>query len=67
MAVGRSGNLKNESALKLGNVAHESQDCVSFPLLLSSQFVSAEEPIRERIEWADIWDRIDRDQFRSVV
>ena len=25
------------------------------PLLLSVQFVSAEEPIRERIEWADIW------------
>ena len=25
------------------------------PLLLYAQFVSAEEPIRERIEWADIW------------
>jgi hypothetical protein len=24
-------------------------------IFLSAQFVSAEEPIRERIEWADIW------------
>ena len=23
--------------------------------LMTTQFVSAEEPIRERIEWADIW------------
>jgi hypothetical protein len=25
------------------------------PLLLTAQAVTAEEPIRERIEWADIW------------
>jgi len=28
---------------------------ILFPLLMTTQFVSAEEPIRERIEWADIW------------
>jgi hypothetical protein len=28
---------------------------VLLPLLMTTQFVSAEEPIRERIEWADIW------------
>jgi hypothetical protein len=28
---------------------------ILFPLLMTTQFMSAEEPIRERIEWADIW------------
>jgi len=28
---------------------------ILFPLLMTAQFVSAEEPIREGIEWADIW------------
>jgi hypothetical protein len=28
---------------------------ILFPLLMTAQFASAEEPIRERIEWADIW------------
>jgi len=28
---------------------------ILFPLLMTTQGVSAEEPIRERIEWADIW------------
>lgn len=29
--------------------------CVLTAMLMMTQFVAADEPIRERIEWADIW------------
>lgn len=38
------------------------------PLLLSAQFVSADEPIREHIEWADIWvTDADKDDLPRVL
>lgn len=38
------------------------------PLLLTVQFVSAEEPVRERIEWADIWvTDADKDDLPRVL
>lgn len=41
---------------------------ILFPLLLLAQFVSAEEPIRERIEWADIWvTDADKDDLPRVL
>lgn len=42
--------------------------CALFPLLVIVQFVSAEEPIRERIEWADIWvTDADKDDLPRVL
>lgn len=41
---------------------------VLLPLLMTTQFVSAEEPIRERIEWADIWvTDADKDDLPRVL
>lgn len=38
------------------------------PFLLTVQFVSAEEPVRERIEWADIWvTDADKDDLPRVL
>jgi hypothetical protein len=55
MAVGHRRNLKNELALNLGTSLMNHNILLLLPLLLSAQFPSADEPIRERIEWADIW------------
>jgi len=41
---------------------------VLLPLLVTAQFVSADEPIRERIEWADIWvTDADKDDLPRVL
>ena len=41
---------------------------VLIPLLAVAQLVAAEEPIRERIEWADIWiTDADKDDLPRVL